>query len=69
MDLSQRRADAVRTYLIQKDYGADLIQANGMGEGSPVADNGSAEGRANNRRVEIVIQREPASSGKISSNQ
>jgi len=69
MDLSQRRADAVRTYLVQKDYGADLIQANGMGEGSPVADNGSAEGRANNRRVEIVIEREPTSSGKISSNQ
>ena len=69
MDLSQRRADAVRTYLVQKDYGADLIQANGMGEGSPVADNGSAEGRANNRRVEIVIERDPTSSGKISSNQ
>jgi outer membrane protein OmpA-like peptidoglycan-associated protein len=69
MDLSQRRADAVRTYLVQKDYGADLIQANGMGEGSPVADNGSAEGRANNRRVEIIIERDPSAGGKISSNQ
>jgi outer membrane protein OmpA-like peptidoglycan-associated protein len=69
MDLSQRRADAVRTYLVGKDYGADLIQANGMGEGSPVADNGNAEGRANNRRVEIIIERDPSASGKISSNQ
>lgn len=69
MDLSQRRADAVRTYLVQKDYGADLIQANGMGEGRPIADNKNAEGRANNRRVEIIIERDPAASGKISSNQ
>jgi outer membrane protein OmpA-like peptidoglycan-associated protein len=56
MDLSQRRADAVRNYLVQRGYQADLIQAHGIGEGSPVADNGTAEGRANNRRVEIVIQ-------------
>jgi outer membrane protein OmpA-like peptidoglycan-associated protein len=61
MDLSQRRADAVRSYLVQKDYGADLITANGIGEGRPVADNGNAEGRANNRRVEIIIERESLS--------
>jgi outer membrane protein OmpA-like peptidoglycan-associated protein len=69
MDLSQRRADAVRDYLVKGDYQADLIQANGMGEGHPVADNKSAEGRANNRRVEIIIEREPSAPGKISSNQ
>jgi outer membrane protein OmpA-like peptidoglycan-associated protein len=69
MDLSQRRADSVRNYLVQKEYGSDLIQANGMGEGRPIADNTNAEGRANNRRVEIIIEREPAASGKISSNQ
>jgi outer membrane protein OmpA-like peptidoglycan-associated protein len=69
MDLSQRRADAVRTYLVQKEYGADLITANGIGEGSPVADNGNAEGRANNRRVEIIIERDPNTTGAISSNQ
>jgi outer membrane protein OmpA-like peptidoglycan-associated protein len=56
--LSQRRADAVRNYLVQKGYPANQIQAHGQGEGSPVAENNSAEGRANNRRVEIVIQRE-----------
>ncbi len=56
--LSQRRADAVRDYLVQKGYPADRIQARGKGKGSPIADNASPEGRANNRRVEIVIERE-----------
>jgi outer membrane protein OmpA-like peptidoglycan-associated protein len=56
--LSQRRADAVRDYLIQRDYPADHIQSLGRGKGSPIADNASAEGRANNRRVEIVIERD-----------
>lgn len=60
--LSQRRADAVRDYLVQQGYGADLIQAHGLGEGTPIADNGDAEGRANNRRVEIIIPREPSAS-------
>ncbi len=55
--LSQRRADAVRDYLVQRGYPADRIQARGKGEGSPIADNASPEGRANNRRVEIVIER------------
>ncbi len=56
--LSQRRADAVREYLVQRDYPADHIQSLGRGKGSPIANNASAEGRANNRRVEIVIERE-----------
>jgi len=56
--LSQRRADAVRDYLVQRGYPSDHIQARGLGEGKPVAKNSSAEGRANNRRVEIVIERE-----------
>jgi len=55
--LSQRRADAVRDYLVQRGYPADRIQTRGMSEGSPIADNASPEGRANNRRVEIVIER------------
>jgi outer membrane protein OmpA-like peptidoglycan-associated protein len=53
--LSQARADAVRAYLISRDYPADLIQAKGIGKDRPVADNTSAEGRANNRRVEIIV--------------
>ena len=56
--LSQRRADAVRDYLVQKGYPADRIQARGMGKDSPIANNASPEGRANNRRVEIIIERE-----------
>ncbi len=56
-ELSQRRADAVRSYLISRGYPGDLIQAQGIGENRPVADNSSAEGRANNRRVEIVVDR------------
>jgi outer membrane protein OmpA-like peptidoglycan-associated protein len=55
--LSQRRADSVRDYLVQRGYPADRIVARGKGKGSPIADNASAEGRANNRRVEIVIER------------
>ena len=56
--LSQRRADAVRDYLVQRGYPANNIQSRGQGEGSPIGNNASAEGRANNRRVEIVIERE-----------
>ena len=59
--LSQRRADSVRDYLAQRGYPTVRIQARGMGESSPVADNTSPEGRANNRRVEIVIERVQAS--------
>jgi len=54
-DLSQRRADAVRSYLISRGYSGDLIFAQGIGENRPIADNRSAEGRANNRRVEIIV--------------
>jgi outer membrane protein OmpA-like peptidoglycan-associated protein len=56
--LSQRRADAVRDYLVQSGYPADHIQSRGRGKDSPIASNSSAEGRANNRRVEIVIERD-----------
>ena len=57
MVLSQKRADVVRSYLISRGYPSNLIQANGIGEDRPISDNTSAEGRANNRRVEIVIDR------------
>ena len=56
LDLSQRRAEAVRAFLVQRGYEPDKIQARGIGKARPVADNNSAEGRANNRRVEIVVQ-------------
>ena len=62
--LSQRRADAVRNYLVTKGYPVRRIQARGMGEGHSLASNASPEGRANNRRVEIVIEREVLTSNR-----
>jgi len=59
-ELSQQRADAVRSYLISRGYAGDLIQAQGIGENRPVSDNANAEGRANNRRVEIIVDRSVA---------
>jgi outer membrane protein OmpA-like peptidoglycan-associated protein len=55
MDLSQKRAQSVRDYLASKGIPGDLIKAEGKGPDSPVGDNGNAEGRAENRRVEIVV--------------
>ncbi|MCA1925323.1 MAG: OmpA family protein [Thiobacillus sp.] len=54
--LSQRRAEAVRAYLIGKGIAAERLIAKGYGEASPVADNATAEGRFKNRRVELVPQ-------------
>jgi outer membrane protein OmpA-like peptidoglycan-associated protein len=62
--LSQRRADAVRDYLVKRGYPADRIQSRGKSKGSPIADNASPEGRANNRRVEIIIERESPTSNR-----
>jgi OOP family OmpA-OmpF porin len=55
LKLSQRRADAVVTSLVE-DHGIDeaRLTARGEGMGKPVADNASEEGRAKNRRVELV---------------
>jgi len=56
MDLSQKRAQSVRDYLVSKGVPKDIISATGLGQSRPVADNKTAEGRANNRRVEIIVQ-------------
>jgi outer membrane protein OmpA-like peptidoglycan-associated protein len=56
MDLSQKRAQSVRDYLVTKGIPADLITAQGKGQNDPIAGNDSVEGRAQNRRVEIVVQ-------------
>lgn len=53
--LSLARADSVKSHLVSQGYPADRIQTAGHGPDRPVADNGSPEGRANNRRVEIVV--------------
>lgn len=56
LDLSARRAQAVRDYLASHGVAPDRIRAEGLGFSRPIADNKTAEGRANNRRVEIVVQ-------------
>jgi OOP family OmpA-OmpF porin len=53
LDLSQRRAETVREYLIGKGISADRLSAKGYGETKPVADNETEEGRFKNRRVEL----------------
>lgn len=59
-DLSQRRAQSVRDYLVSRGIAADRVTAQGFGSTRSVADNASAEGRADNRRVEIVVQGQSA---------
>ncbi len=56
MVLSQERAESVRSYLINQGIPSDKIRAQGIGSSRPVAENSTAEGRANNRRVEIVVE-------------
>jgi outer membrane protein OmpA-like peptidoglycan-associated protein len=56
MDLSQKRASAVRDYLVSRGIPSDLVTAQGKGPDDPVSDNGSVDGRAANRRVEIVVK-------------
>jgi outer membrane protein OmpA-like peptidoglycan-associated protein len=58
MKLSSQRADAVRQYLISQGLSPDSITSQGLGMANPVADNGTAEGRKQNRRVEIIVSGE-----------
>ena len=53
--LSQKRADAVMQYLISAGVKPDMIAARGFGEASPIASNNTAQGRAQNRRVEVTV--------------
>lgn len=53
--LSQRRADAVKGYLVGRGVSSTRLSSSGRGENAPVADNESAAGRQQNRRVEVVI--------------
>jgi outer membrane protein OmpA-like peptidoglycan-associated protein len=59
VELSLRRAEEVRDFLLSRGVPPDRVRVQGMGEYRPVASNASAEGRANNRRVEIILQRSP----------
>jgi outer membrane protein OmpA-like peptidoglycan-associated protein len=53
--LSQRRADAVKSYLVHQGIDTQRLTSTGNGKSSPVGDNASATGRQQNRRVEVII--------------
>lgn len=55
--LSKRRADAVRAWLVGKGVAAARLASQGFGDTKPVADNRTEDGRAKNRRVELVRQK------------
>jgi chemotaxis protein MotB len=53
--LSQKRAEAVMQYLISAGVKPDMIAARGFGAADPIASNNTAQGRAQNRRVEVTL--------------
>lgn len=66
--LSQDRANSVRDYLASQGVKSEKLRAIGRGEANPVASNDTPEGRANNRRVEIVIQSSAQAAAGMSSD-
>jgi len=56
MDLSQRRAQSVVSYLTSQGVDASRVSARGLGPDQPIASNGDANGRAQNRRVEVNLK-------------
>ena len=54
--LSERRANAVRDYLIANGINADRLSAQGYGESNPIDSNKTRNGRQNNRRVEVKLK-------------
>jgi outer membrane protein OmpA-like peptidoglycan-associated protein len=54
-DLSEHRAQSVRDYFVQQGISAGAIEARGFGKTDPIASNDTAEGRQQNRRVELVL--------------
>ena len=56
MNLSQRRAQSVADYMRNQGINCMRLQVNGVGPNQPVADNNTAQGRQQNRRVEINLR-------------
>ena len=54
MELSQKRAETIKSTMIGMGIAADRLESRGLGESMPITDNSSPEGKANNRRVEFV---------------
>jgi outer membrane protein OmpA-like peptidoglycan-associated protein len=59
LELSQHRADSVKFYLVHQGVAAQRLSATGRGKSDPVADNASADGRQQNRRVNVTIANAP----------
>jgi putative exosortase-associated protein (TIGR04073 family) len=55
-ELSRKRAEAVRTYLVRQGVGSQRIELVGFGEAAPVASNDTSSGRMSNRRVELELR-------------
>lgn len=66
-DLSQRRADTVRAYLLKQGIPADAVVSEGFGQDDPVATNATASGRQQNRRVEMVVSGQSIGNGQETS--
>jgi OOP family OmpA-OmpF porin len=60
LNLSQKRAESVKVYLVSKGVSASVLTAKGYGKADPIASNKSAEGRAQNRRVAFSVSNAPA---------
>ncbi len=56
LDLSRRRAASVKTWLVERGIDEDRLATDGKGIAEPIADNGTAEGRARNRRIEFIVK-------------
>jgi outer membrane protein OmpA-like peptidoglycan-associated protein len=61
--LSERRAGAVRSYLVDQGVSSARLTASGKGASDPVASNDTASGRQQNRRVEVIIS-DPAAASR-----
>jgi outer membrane protein OmpA-like peptidoglycan-associated protein len=57
VELSQKRADAVADYLVKNGVSRERVHTRGRGPDKPVADNSTAEGRAQNRRIEFKLRK------------
>lgn len=60
LTLSQKRADAVKAYLVGKGLSSSVLTAKGYGKADPIASNATKDGRAQNRRVAFVVTSAPA---------
>ncbi len=61
--LSERRAEAVRDYFVQQGIASSSVEAHGFGKNEPIASNDTTEGRAQNRRVELVLSGDAIGNG------